>query len=120
MNIVIIDDSETERALIGQVVQSLGHTPVPLENGTDAVDVIRRYQASLVLLDVVMPDADGFKICREIRKSTDVNKVPIVMVTSKKSPTDRMWATRQGANDLLGKPFEPKELAAMINKNIYA
>ena len=120
MNIVIIDDSETQRALMGQVVQSLGHTPVPLADGIDAIDTIRKYQAKLVLLDVVMPDIDGYKICRDIRKNSEINTVPVIMVTSKKSPTDRMWASRQGANDLLGKPFEPMELADLINKNIYA
>jgi twitching motility two-component system response regulator PilH len=118
MNVLVIDDSETQRALMGQVVQSVGHNPILMSDGGDIVNTIKRFQAKLVLLDVVMPQVDGYKVCREIKKNAETKAVPVIMISSKSSPTDRLWGMKQGADDYLAKPFEPTELASLINQRI--
>lgn len=71
---------------------------------------------NLIILDLMLPDMDGMQVCQKIRnaKNTNINKVPIVMLTAKGDPTDRVLGLEMGADDYISKPFEPRELLARI------
>ena len=114
--VLVVDDLKTDRELIGKVVTNAGHHPEYAEDGEEAFEKAKALRPSLVLLDVVMPKQDGFATCRRLKKDPDTAAIPVVMVTSKSSDTDRFWAEKQGAADLIAKPFTPDALSAVLKK----
>lgn len=116
--VLIADDSATQVALIQSAVSEAGHIAIVATNGDDALRLAGSEKPALILLDVVMPNTDGFQVCRKLRKLPETANTPIVLVTSKTQETDRFWGLRQGANDYVMKPFETKALAEIIRKHI--
>jgi twitching motility two-component system response regulator PilH len=114
--VLIVDDLKTDRDLIGKVVTDAGHHPEYAQDGDEAITRARALKPSLILMDVVMPRQDGFATCRKLKKEPDTAAIPIVMVTSKNTDTDRFWAEKQGAADLIAKPFTPEALTAVLRK----
>jgi twitching motility two-component system response regulator PilH len=114
--ILVVDDVQTDRELIGKVVLATGHHPEYAGDGDEAFDKAKALKPALVLLDVVMPKQDGFATCRKLKKDADTGQIPVVLVTSKNTDTDRFWAEKQGANGFIVKPFSPDELTKVIRK----
>jgi twitching motility two-component system response regulator PilH len=114
--ILIVDDMQTDRVLIGGVASAAGHNVIYAASGKEALEAARRDKPALVLMDVIMPDMDGFKACRELKKDPALAAIPVVMVTSKNTESDKFWARKQGADDLLGKPFKAEDLTALIRR----
>lgn len=116
--IMIVDDVPSEAQLMARVVQQLGHHPVLVADGEAALSSAKSTNPNLILMDVVMPGMNGFETCRKIKKDKEVGNVPIVMVTTKDQETDKFWATKQGANGYVTKPFSPDSLAAAIQQHL--
>lgn len=116
--ILIADDSATQVALLQSAVSETGHISVVATNGDDALRMAVSEKPALILLDVVMPNTDGFQVCRKLRKDPATANLPIVMVTSKNQETDRFWGMRQGANDYVMKPFESRTIVELIRKHV--
>lgn len=114
--ILIADDSATQVALIQAAVSAAGHVSVTATNGEEALRMAASEKPALILLDVVMPQADGFQVCRKLRKLPETANTPIVMVTSKGQETDKSWGLRQGASSYVVKPFETKALVEIIRR----
>ncbi len=114
--ILIVDDTPSELALMRSVVQRLGHLVIPAHNGKIAVQLASEHKPGLVLLDIVMPDQDGFVTCRQIRKCSETSEIPIILVSSKNGESDKFWGMKQGASDYICKPFNPDQLADSIRK----
>ena len=112
--ILIVDDSPSEAALMTNVVQKLGHHAQTVSDGEKCIATARTLKPALILLDVVMPNMDGFNVCRKIKKDPELAHTPVIMVTSKTQDSDKFWAERQGANGYVTKPFTPDSLAAAI------
>jgi CheY-like chemotaxis protein len=114
--ILIVDDVQTDRELLGSVVSKAGHRPVYASDGTQALTLAKANQPSLIFLDVVMPQQDGFKTCRVLKSDPQTAGIPIVLVTSKNTESDRFWGKRQGADDLIGKPYTPEAMLGVIRR----
>lgn len=114
--ILIIDDVQTDRELIGKVVTAAGHKPVYANDGADAVSQATLHKPSLIFLDVVMPKVNGFNACRDLKKNAATAAIPVVLVTSKGTETDVFWGKKQGADDHVAKPFTPATLTALIQR----
>jgi twitching motility two-component system response regulator PilH len=114
--VLIVDDLKTDRELIGKVVTAAGHHAEYAEDGDEALQKARTLKPDLVLLDVVMPKLDGFATCRMLKKDPITAAIPVVLITSKSTDTDRFWAQKQGAAELIAKPFTPDELTAVLRK----
>lgn len=114
--VLVVDDLKTDRELIGKVVTAAGHHAEYAEDGEEAFTKAKALQPALVLLDVVMPRQDGFATCRRLKKDPETAAIPVVMVTSKNTDTDRFWAEKQGAAELIAKPFTPDALSALIKR----
>jgi twitching motility two-component system response regulator PilH len=114
--ILVVDDVQTDRELIGKVVTATGNHPEYAVDGDDAVLKARSLQPALILLDVVMPKQDGFSTCRTLKKDPLTAQIPVVLVTQKSTETDRFWGEKQGASGLIAKPFTPEEMAGVIRK----
>ena len=114
--ILIVDDSPSQLMGIRRIVEKLGHEAITAEDGAEGVDKARSEQPDLVLMDVVMPNLNGFQATRAITRDPATRHIPVIMVTTKDQETDRVWGMRQGARAYLSKPFSESELAEMIAK----
>lgn len=109
--ILVVDDDINIVKLIKLYLEKEDYTVCTASDGTEALDVWKRENPALVVLDIMMPRLDGNGVCREIRKTSDV---PIIMLTAKGETFDKVLSLELGADDYLVKPFEPKELVARI------
>ncbi|MFO0744409.1 MAG: response regulator [Myxococcota bacterium] len=114
--ILIVDDVQTDRELIGKVVMSAGHKPVYADDGADAVAAATTHKPALIFLDVVMPKMNGFNACRDLKKNPATAGIPVCLVTSKGTDSDKFWGKKQGADDHIVKPFTPASLSAVITR----
>lgn len=112
--ILIVDDSPTERYYLTDILEKNGFSVTTAENGEEALLQIKVDKPELILMDVVMPGANGFQVTRAIARDPALADVPIVICTSKNQETDRIWGLRQGARDYLVKPVDPEALLALI------
>jgi len=107
--ILVIDDEAMNRKLLSMYLDKLGFEAILVGNGREGLDILDQ-SVDLVLLDVLMPDMDGFEVCRLIREESAARDVPIIMVTALKSKEDRLRAVEAGANDFIAKPIDVTEL----------
>lgn len=115
-NVLIVDDSPSEAALMQSVVQQAGHQAKTVGDGEACLEAVKAQKPALILLDVVLPKLDGFGTCRKLKKDPDTAGIPIIIVTSKKQESDKFWAKRQGADLFLSKPFAPDALKDAIKQ----
>ena len=109
--VLVVDDDANIVKLIKLYLEKEDYTVVTASNGIEALDVYKRENPSIIVLDIMMPQLDGNGVCREIRKTSDV---PIIMLTAKGETFDKVLSLELGADDYIVKPFEPKELVARI------
>ena len=112
--ILIVDDSPSQVMGISRIVEKLGHTAISAEDGAAGVEAAKRELPDLILMDVVMPNLNGFQATRSITREPTTKHIPVILVTTKDQDTDRVWGMRQGAKAYLAKPFGEDELAALI------
>lgn len=112
--ILIVDDSPSQLMGIKRIVEKLGHEAVTAEDGAAGVEAAKREIPDLILMDVVMPNLNGFQATRAITREPSTKHIPIVLVTTKDQDTDRMWGMRQGAKAYITKPFSEEDLATVI------
>jgi twitching motility two-component system response regulator PilH len=115
-NILIVDDVQTDREIVGKVVTSAGHCPVYAADGLEALVRARESRPALILMDVVMPNQDGFKTCRTLKQDPETARIPVVLLTSKGTDSDKFWGKRQGADDHVAKPFSADTLMQIIRR----
>jgi CheY-like chemotaxis protein len=115
--ILVVDDVQTDREILGKVVAAMGHQPVYASDGKQALSAARETQPALILLDVVMPEMDGFKVCRTLKADPVTARIPVVLVTSKGGESDVFWGKRQGADDHVGKPYTATAMETVIRRH---
>jgi len=111
LTILLVDGNASERWVLSQVVRAQGWHVVEASSGEAAIDMVKEQLVSLVLLEVALPDMNGFEVCRRIRK---FSSVPVIMVTAIKTESDRVAGLASGADDYVVKPYSPKELVARM------
>lgn len=116
--ILVVDDVQTDRELLGKVVQSSGHSVAYATDGDEAVDRAKQTKPALIFLDVVMSRMNGFNACRKLKQDPDTAKIPVVLVTSKSAESDKFWGQKQGADDHISKPFTPDSISAVIRRYV--
>lgn len=109
--ILIVDDEEKIRSLVRLYLEREGFVVEEAEDGRVALEKFRAGQFSLLIIDLMMPDIDGWRVCREVRESSDL---PIIMLTARGEEFDRVLGLELGADDYLVKPFSTKELVARV------
>ena len=112
--ILIVDDSPTERYYLTEILVKHGFSVSTADNGEDALIKMRTDRPELILMDVVMPGANGFQVTRSIARDPELAAVPVIICSSKNQETDRIWGMRQGARDYFVKPVDPAQLLARI------
>lgn len=112
--ILIVDDSPSQLMGMKRIIEKLGHEPLTAEDGAAGVELARRELPDLILMDVVMPNLNGFQATRQISKDPSTAHIPIVLVTTKDQETDKVWGMRQGAKGYITKPFNESSLVGVI------
>lgn len=117
-SVLIVDDSKTELMSLSEMLKGEGFAVTTAENAEDALAQLERHKPDLILMDVVMPNLNGFQATRSITRDAATRHIPVILVTTKDQDTDRVWGMRQGARAYLTKPFSESELADTIAGNI--
>ena len=111
-HILVVDDEVRIRSIIKKYAEFEGHTVTEAGDGMEAVRLCRKQSFDIVIMDIMMPELDGFSACREIRKLGDT---PIIMLSARGEEYDKINGFEVGIDDYVVKPFSPKELMARVN-----
>lgn len=114
--VLIVDDSPAQVKLIQGFLEHEGYRLVGLNDPERVEEAIATERPAVILLDVVMPKRNGFQVCRELKNSTDFNGIPVILVTSKNTESDRYWGQQQGADGYVTKPFTREELLRAVRR----
>lgn len=120
MRVLVAEDNRDSRELVSDILLSLGHTPILASNGRIALEKIQEDVPDLVILDVNMPEMDGFEVCAAIKRDPATAEIPILMLTAQIDVESRVKGLGLGADDYLPKPFHPRELIARIQTRLRA
>lgn len=115
INILVVDDEKEIRDLIEIYLRNEGYGIFLAEDGVSALKILKEEDIKLVILDIMLPDIDGISICRSIRNYKDT---PIIMLSAKREDNDKISGILNGADDYMGKPFNPLELMARIKAQL--
>jgi twitching motility two-component system response regulator PilH len=114
--ILIVDDSVGMVRMIQSVLEKEGYKAIGISDPSQVEQTIDSEGPSVILLDVVMPERNGFQVCRALKNSQTYKSIPIIVVSGKSTPSDRYWAEQQGANGYLVKPFDPSDLLREVRR----
>lgn len=112
MNVLIIEDNKQIVNVLSRYLREAGYETAAIYDGQDALPYFDTHPVDFVLLDIMLPNVDGFEICQQIRAKSIV---PIIMITAKSEDADRILGLEVGADDYIIKPFSPKEVLSRIN-----
>lgn len=115
VNIMIVDDENAIADLLEVYLQNEGYNVLKFYNGRDALNCINKETVDLAILDLMLPDVDGYTICRKIREK---HNFPVIMLTAKDEETDEITGLTLGADDYVTKPFRPLELVARVKAQL--
>lgn len=110
-NVLVVEDEEKLARLLTRYLEQAGYRVHCLHDGSGVSDWVRRHQPDLILLDLMLPGADGLDICRALRSFTNI---PIIMVTARVEEIDRLLGLELGADDYICKPYSPREVVARV------
>jgi CheY-like chemotaxis protein len=113
---LLADDYETVRRMLGEALRSLGFAVEEAADGAAALERLRRERFDILFTDLVMPELDGFELCEEVRKTPELQNLPVVVVSTHCDADYVMKALRLGADDYITKPIEPRLLERVIRR----
>jgi DNA-binding response OmpR family regulator len=114
--VMVVDDAYSELKLMEVILKSAGLDVVTSLDGDKLEDKLVTERPDLLLLDIVMPNRNGYELLRSIKRDARTRHTPVVLVSSKNQDSDRVWGKRQGADEYLGKPFTPEQLVTMVRQ----
>ncbi len=109
--ILLVEDEDRIREMVKEYLQNEGFVVTEAMDGADALDKFKELEFDMLVLDVMLPKVDGWSICREVRKTSEI---PVLMLTARGEEYDRLFGFELGADDYIVKPFSPKELVARM------
>ncbi len=114
--ILIVDDEEDIVKALKIRFHTMGYSVVSAQDGLSGLEMIRNEKPDLVLLDIMLPKLDGFKVCRMVKYDENLKNIPIVVLTAKVTEVDKITGQDVGADEYLTKPFDPEELTEIVKK----
>jgi CheY-like chemotaxis protein len=118
--ILIVDDEPSVRAIVLASIRVRGtrYAVVEAGNATEALAQAKQHHPDLVLLDVALPDHDGFWVCRQLKTATETSDIPVIMLTAMSLESDREQALAAGADGYVVKPFSPRALIEEVDRRL--
>lgn len=114
--VLIVDDSPTDTHVMRAALEKGGFEVLSAKDGESGLKIARESRPDAIIMDVVMPGVNGFQATRRLTRDPDTATIPVVIVTSKDQPTDKVWGMRQGAAAYLTKPIGGEDLVAKIKE----
>jgi putative nucleotidyltransferase with HDIG domain len=116
--VLVVDDSNVLRGILREELEAEGFKVLLTEAGSEALDVVRDQRPDAVLLDVILPDTDGYEVCRTIKDDEALSHIPVLMLSSRNELKDKLAGFEAGADDYMAKPFFTKELVARLRTHL--
>jgi twitching motility two-component system response regulator PilH len=116
--IMIVEDSPTDRRIAEAVCADNGYRVVNVAEGDKVLAAAIEKKPDLILLDVILPNKNGFQVCRQLKTNPETKDIRVIIVSSKDQASDKFWGIKQGADDYITKPYNSDDLLAAIEKNI--
>ena len=113
--ILIVDDAQADRSNLEKIVSEAGHLALMADSGAQAIERAMRDKPDLILMDVNMPDMDGFAATRRLKAEDATKNIPIVFVTGKNQKADLAWGQMLGAKGYVTKPYSKEQIVAQLN-----
>lgn len=117
-HILVVDDAETHRFLLRNIVVEMGYQPVLAESGAQALKVFPRCNPALVLLDISMPEMDGYEVCRRLREDPNAGDIPIIFTSAFENAEEIIKVFEAGGTDYVMKPFIPEVIRARVGVHL--
>lgn len=114
--ILVVDDNAELLELLALSIKSAGYAIATATDGLDALQKARTIEPDLIVLDLILPEMDGFAVCESLRRSSDTSKIPVIVLTGLCSQFARYNGMESGATDFICKPVTPSDLLARIEK----
>ena len=112
--VLIVDDVEANRFILKNIISDMGLQPILAENGVQALAVCQHFLPGIVLLDIAMPEMDGYEFCEMLKKESDTRDIPIIFITAYDDPKDIIKGFSLGCEDYITKPFIPEVVKARV------
>ena len=116
--IFIVEDELDFLSTLRERLEFEGFVVATAVDGEEALKKIPQEKPDLILLDIMLPEMNGYQVCRELKSNPETKTIPVVVVTAKSQESDKFWAKETGADDYLTKPFEMEELLQKIQDNL--
>ncbi|MDO9256110.1 MAG: response regulator [Bacteroidales bacterium] len=117
-DILIVDDVPANLKVLGDILKGEGYKVRPVPNGALALKVAEKEKPDLILLDIMMPDMDGYEVCRRLKEMEDLKDIPVIFISALNDTKDIVKALQSGAVDFITKPFQSEEIAARVNTHL--
>ena len=114
--VLIVDDSPAQVKLMQGLLEPEGYQPIGVSDPKLIEQAIAAERPSVILLDIIMPERNGFQVCRELKNNTQFSSIPVILVTSKDTSSDKYWGEQQGADGYVTKPFTRDELLRAVRR----
>lgn len=116
--LLVVEDELPTLEVLRRYLELFGYEVIGSTTGMDAIQKAVEYQPRVIVLDIILPDMDGYAVCRRLRNDARTSQIPIIFLTQKDSRRDRLDGLELGADDYLTKPFDPEELRLRVHKII--
>jgi twitching motility two-component system response regulator PilH len=114
--VLIVDDSQTLRQMLSEILQNSGLKVIEATNGVEAKEKIQAKAPDLVITDLIMPEMNGYELCRWIKSEPSTQAIPVLMCSTKSEEFDRYWGMKQGADAYMTKPFHPGDMLKAVKQ----
>ena len=116
--ILIVDDVEANRFVLRDIIMDMGYLPVLTENGLQALKMLQRIRPQLIILDIAMPEMDGYEVCAKLKENPDTREIPIIFISAFDEPEDSVKGFNLGGADYVTKPFIPEVVKARVGMHL--
>lgn len=113
-HILIVDDAEAHRFILRNIIMEMGCQPILAESGMQALKILPRCNPKLILLDIAMPEIDGYEVCRWLKENPDTRDIPVIFMSAFEDPEDITRVFDTGGADYVTKPFIPEVVRARV------
>jgi twitching motility two-component system response regulator PilH len=118
--VLIVDDSQTLRQMLSELLIKSGIQVVEAANGVEAKEQLQASVPDLIITDLIMPQMNGYELCRWIKNEPTLQAIPVLICSTKSEEFDRYWGMKQGADAYITKPFHPPELIKTVKQLLRA
>jgi twitching motility two-component system response regulator PilH len=113
-NILVVDDNQADRSRMEKLLGAAGYQISTAENGTQALAAVKRSKPDAIMMDVNMPEMDGFAATRALKGEADTKDIPIILVTAKDQKADKAWGQMLGAKGYVAKPYTDDDVLSQV------